>query len=131
MNPPAQDRPRPARPSWATYRQSIGDRSSLFTALAKAWAPARALSPGSYLDLSPSTAIPSVTYLDTDRRAARYFTDQELVAAELKGRTLPGAGTEVNFLHVDYATPLPSRTPGSTCSSRSTQAQPGITASST
>jgi hypothetical protein len=94
-------------PSWTTYRGSIGDRSGLFGALSTAWHPAKALYPGSYLDLSPSTAIPSVTYVDTDRRAARYFADEALVAAELRGRTLPGAGTDIAFLHADYTEPLP------------------------
>ena len=71
------------------------------------YAPARALYPGSYLDLSPSTAIPSVTYVDTDRRAARYFADRSLVADELEGRTGPGAGADVRFLQADYTGPLP------------------------
>lgn len=107
MNSP---RPRPRRrsaPTWSTYRDSIGDRSDLFGALYKTWQPTRALYPGSYLDLSPSTAIPSVTYVDTDSRAARYFSDQALVAAELQGRTLPGAGMDITFLHADYSQPLP------------------------
>ncbi len=86
---------------------SIGNRSGLFGALRAAWHPAKALYPGSYLDLSPSTAIPSVTYVDTDRRAARYFADEALVTAELQGRTLPGAGTDIAFLHADYTKPLP------------------------
>lgn len=94
-------------PSWGTYRESIGDRSGLFGALQERWPSATALYPGSYLDLSPSTAIPSVTYVDTDRRAARYFVDEARVAAELQGRTSPGAGTSVAFLHADYTTPLP------------------------
>ena len=98
---------RATSPSWATYRQSIGDRSGLFAAIMDAWAPTRALYPGCYLDLSPSTAIPSVTYVDTDKRAARYFADERLVAAELEGRTRPGAGSEVCFLQADYTTPLP------------------------
>lgn len=107
MNAARQGPGRRSAPSWATYRTSIGDRSGLFAAVAKAWHPTRALYPGSYLDLSPSTAIPSVTYVDTDRRAARYFADAALVAAELAGHTLPGAGTEVAFLHLDYTDPLP------------------------
>lgn len=94
-------------PSWATYRESIGDRSGLFAAVARSWATQRALYPGSYLDLSPSTAIPSVTYVDTDRRAARYFDDGDLVAAELSGRTLPGAATDVAFVQGDFTEPLP------------------------
>ncbi|WP_299445201.1 class I SAM-dependent methyltransferase [uncultured Phycicoccus sp.] len=96
-----------SRPSWSTYRQSIGDRSGLFAALAAAWQPRRALYPGSYLDLAPSTAIPSVTYVDTDRRAARFFADPDAVAADLAGRTRPGAGAEIRFLHADYTAALP------------------------
>jgi hypothetical protein len=100
----ARDR---SAPSWTTYRNSIGDRSGLFGALRTAWHPSKALYPGSYLDLSPSTAVPSVTYVDTDRRAARYFADEALVTAELQGRTQPGAGTDIAFLHADYTKPLP------------------------
>lgn len=99
--------PKPAVPSWTSYQQSIGDRSGLFTAIASEWNPQRALYLGSYLDLSPSTAIPSVTYVDTDRRAQRYFDNRELVASELRGRTLDGAGVEVDFLQADFTAALP------------------------
>ncbi|WP_341229366.1 class I SAM-dependent methyltransferase [Nocardioides salarius] len=94
-------------PTWTGYRESIGDRSGLFAALAGKRGCARALYPGSYLDLSPSTAIASVTYVDTDRRAARFFADEALVAAELEGRAAPGAGAEVRFLQADFTEPLP------------------------
>ncbi len=107
MSAPSRGRRPPVTPSWATYRESIGDRSGLFAALSESRASTRALYPGSYLDLSPSTAIASVTYVDTDRRAARYFADDSLVATDLRGRTLPGAGTTVAFLHADYTHPLP------------------------
>lgn len=40
-------------------------------------------------------------------RAARYFADKALVTAELHGRTLPGAGADISFLHADYTEPLP------------------------
>lgn len=94
-------------PTWTSYRDTIGDRSGLFGAIRSRWQPTRALYPGSYLDLAPSTAIPSVTYVDTDRRAARFFGDPDLLAAELEGRTAPGAGIEVEFLAADYTQPLP------------------------
>lgn len=92
---------------WSEYRGSIGDRSELFARLAEGWPVRRALYPGSYVDLSPSTAIESVTYLDTDRRAARFFADPELVEADLAGRRAPGAGATVTFLEMDYTQPLP------------------------
>ncbi len=88
--------------TWSQYRESIGDRAGLFAALAATYSIERALYPGSYVDLSPSTAIPSVTYVDTDARAARFFADTDLVRAELAGRTRPGAGQEVRFLAADY-----------------------------
>ena len=93
--------------TWSSYRASIGDRSELFTALVDAWPIRRALYPGSYVDLSPSAAIASVTYVDTDRRAARFFAQPDLVAADLAGRCRPGAGEEVTFLAADYTLPLP------------------------
>ncbi|WP_286218895.1 class I SAM-dependent methyltransferase [Paraoerskovia sediminicola] len=67
----------------------------------------RALYLGSYLDLAPSAAIRSVTYVDLDRRAARYFADPDRVAADLAGRTGAGAGEDVEFLEADYVSHLP------------------------
>ena len=93
---------RPAGPTWTDYRASIGDRSTLFAAVAAQWGVARALYVGSYLDLSPSTAIASVTYVDNDRRAARFFADHTAVAADLLGRTTGDAGSEVAFLDADF-----------------------------
>jgi len=92
--------------TWSQYRESIGDRSGLFAALAEVWPMERALYPGSYVDLSPSTAVPSVVYVDTDPRAGRFFADPDLVAGELAGRTRPGAGREVRFIGADYTDPL-------------------------
>jgi len=94
------------RATWSQYRESIGDRSDLFAAVADLVPVERALYPGSYVDLSPSTAIGSVTYVDTDARAARFFADPDLVEAELVGRTRPGGGERVRFLAADYTEPL-------------------------
>ena len=88
--------------TWSRYRESIGDRSGLFWAIADVWPIARALYPGSYVDLSPSSAFRSVVYVDSDPRAQRFFADRELVAPELAGRTRSGAGSEVRFLGTDY-----------------------------
>jgi len=93
-------------PSWLSYRESIGDRSGMYRALLEYWTPASALNVGSYLDLSPSTCIPAVTYVDTDRRAAKYFADSARVRADLDGATLPGAATEITFLDTDFLKPL-------------------------
>ncbi|MCB0925429.1 MAG: class I SAM-dependent methyltransferase [Mycobacterium sp.] len=106
MNRPASGDRRKPGPSWATYRQTIGDRSELFGILADGWPSHSALYPGCYLDVSPSTAIPAVTYVDTDRRAERYFADHERVAAELRSRVRQGLKPRVRFLRGDYTTAL-------------------------
>jgi hypothetical protein len=64
------------------------------------------LYPGSYVDLSPSTAIRSVIYVDNDARAARFFSDADVVRSELAGRGLSGAAEEVRFLRGDYLQPV-------------------------
>ena len=93
--------------TWSQYRDSVGDRSSLFGALTDLWPIRCALYVGSYVDLAPSTAIETVTYVDNDPRATRFFADPHLVRAELDGRTRPGAGVEVRFHTADYYQPLP------------------------
>ena len=103
---------RSGTPTWADYRASIGDRSGVFAAVAEQWDPQRALYLGSYLDLSPSTAIGSVTYVDTDRRAARFFGDPALVEAGLDGRAPAGRATGVTFLQAGCTGDLPVRDAG-------------------
>jgi SAM-dependent methyltransferase len=78
----------------------------MFEALAGMWPIERALYPGSYVDLSPSTALRSVTYVDTDPRALGCFAAHDRVRAELAGRSGPGAAQEVRFLAADYTQPL-------------------------
>ena len=70
------------------------------------WGISTALYPGSYLDLSPSTAIDDVTYVDTDARAARYFSTEGLAVSELTSYT-DGDARQIGFLHADYTTALP------------------------
>lgn len=97
----------------ADYERQIGDRSSLFGALAASLSDARTvLYPGSYVDLSPSDWFDDVTYVDTDRRANRFFGEQDavhhLIAARRRsaGASLSSTPT-VSFLHHDYRTDLP------------------------
>lgn len=92
--------------TWSQYRETIGDRSGLFCAVADTWPVERVLYPGSYVDLAPSTAFASVVYVDSDSRAARFFGDPDLVRSELAGRARSGAGGDVRFIGADYTRPL-------------------------
>ena len=93
--------------SWVEYRKAIGDRSELFGEVTEQFAINEALYPGCYVDLSPSTAIPVVTYVDNDRRAAKYFADRSGPLKELTGRTRYLQAPAIRFLPLDYTDDLP------------------------
>ncbi|MCZ7529675.1 MAG: hypothetical protein M5U31_04635 [Acidimicrobiia bacterium] len=93
------------RELWDKQNQHERDRARLFTAVAGATGARSALYPGSYVDLAPSFVFPAVTYVDSDKRAAAFFEDDdgihELVAAN-SGPDHP----EIRFFHADYTTDL-------------------------
>jgi hypothetical protein len=87
---------------WESQDRHPGDRLRLFTELARFTGPASVLYPGSFVDIAPSFVYDSVTYVDTDRRAARFFADtsgvDEIVSGNRHGRT----PTQWRFIHADY-----------------------------
>lgn len=91
---------------WAKQNQHDGDRWRLFAAVGETVDAPRVLYPGSFVDVAASFVFPSVTYVDADRRAPRFFDDvdgvNEIIAAH---RASPWSPT-VAFLHADYADPL-------------------------
>jgi hypothetical protein len=91
---------------WEKQNRHPGDRARLFGAVQRAIQPTRVLYPGSYVDIAASVVFSDVTYVDMDRRAARFFADsagvQELLAAESPDT----AHHRFHFLHADYQQPL-------------------------
>ncbi|MFE1874725.1 hypothetical protein ACFW9N_28230 [Streptomyces sp. NPDC059496] len=88
------------------YIHHIGDRTDMFLTVAAHTGARRTLYPGSYLDLTPSYALPDVTYLDSDPRARKAFADPATALA-LTGlhRHYPQA-PEITFLSGDYTRTL-------------------------
>ena len=84
----------------------MGDRGPLFAAVAEAVDSAAVLYPGSYVDLAPSFVWPSVTYVDVDRRAERFFSDEEGVRELLAERGADPGPHAFRFLPADYQEPL-------------------------
>jgi hypothetical protein len=87
---------------WAEQNWHPGDRHRLYRAVAESVEAGEVLYPGSFVDLAPSFVWPSVTYVDTDRRANRFFVDRDGVAAIIADQ--PGAPHDPSFtfLHGDY-----------------------------
>lgn len=98
---------RTAEALFAEYDRQPGDREAMLRAVAS-WRPfERVLYAGSYVDITPSFVLPDVTYVDTDRRAARFFADRTGVDGVIRGRRPRGSGVATwRFLHADYTQPL-------------------------
>ena len=94
------------RELWDQQDKHTGDRWRLFRRMQRVLEPETALYPGSYVDVAPSFVIPSVTYVDIDKRAARFFTDgdgiRELIAEHEGGPAEP----DFSFIHADYRSDL-------------------------
>lgn len=94
------------RKLWETQDRAVGDRRPLFAAVAQGLDVSTVLYPGSYVDLAPSFVFPSVTYVDVDRRANQFFSDEEGVRALLAERGADPGRHTFRFLHADYQEPL-------------------------
>ena len=91
---------------WVEQDRHTGDRQRLFTAVSGAIEAERVLYPGSFVDIAPSFVWPSVTYVDMDRRAARFFDDVDGVAELIADHGGP-SDPHVRFVAADYSEPLP------------------------
>jgi hypothetical protein len=98
------------RELWNEQNHHEGDRKRLYQVVAEAISergPARSvLYPGPFVDLSPSFVFESVTYVDSDNRAEKFFAAERFVR-ELIDEYEGPANAEVTFLHQDYHDPLP------------------------
>ncbi|MFJ6785626.1 class I SAM-dependent methyltransferase [Streptomyces yangpuensis] len=91
--------------AFTDYIHHIGDRTDLFLAVAAHTGARRALYPGSYLDLTPSYALPDVTYLDSDARARKAFADPAAPALATRHRHYP-QNPRITFVPGDYTRTL-------------------------
>ena len=90
------------RDLWERQNRLVGDRRQLFSAVADAVETVNILYPGSYVDLTPSFVWPSVTYVDVDQRANRFFGDAEGVRELLDENSADASGHIFRFIHTDY-----------------------------
>lgn len=95
------------RKLWEQQDRHAGDRERLFRAVAEFTDARTVLYPGSFVDLAPSLVWPIVTYVDVDRRAARFFADADGVAEILAAHGVDPAERDITFVHADYTEPLP------------------------
>jgi len=90
---------------WAKQNQHEGDRWRLFTAVGEAVDASTVLYPGSYVDIAPSFVFDSVTYVDIDKRAPKFFADTDGVRAIVAAHN-GAANPDITFIHADYTSEL-------------------------
>ena len=96
----------PTARMWEHQDRHPGDRHRLFSAIADAFVVTKVLYPGSFVDIAPSFVFDSVTFLDIDAQAARFFKDApgvNRIVAERRTHTTAG---EWRFIHADYTDEL-------------------------
>ena len=90
------------RDLWAKQDQHPGDRHRLFRAVGERVEAGTVLYPGCYVDVAPSFVFPSVTYVDVDDRAARFFSDRDGVNGIIASQAGAPADPQLHFVHQDY-----------------------------
>ncbi len=90
---------------YEAYDRHPGDRKQLFSVVQELIDVTRVLYPGSYIDVAASFVFDDVTYVDVDRRAARFFGDREGVQRLIEANRGDNR-FEFDFLHADYMTDL-------------------------
>jgi len=82
------------------------ERLELFERLVERYDVRSALYPGSFVHVTPSFVIPTVVYVDSDKRARRFFADPETVAFVARHRAY-GEEPAIRFHFGDYAAGFP------------------------
>ncbi len=90
---------------WSKQNQHEGDRRRLFAAVRGVVDASTALYPGSFVDIAPSFVFDSVTYVDIDRRAPKFFADTDGVREIVARHRGPATG-DIAFIHADYTNGL-------------------------
>ena len=94
----------------SNYDAHPDDRIRLFGAIDGFVTPATVLYPGSYVDIAPSVFFADVHYVDTDKRAKRFFKQHADVAQLIQDKRgkidRPSSGFAFRFGANDYREPL-------------------------
>lgn len=84
------------------YMSIIGDRKSLYKLVSNKFHVKRALYPGSHVDISPSLAIPEVTYIDNFKGTIKFFNHMEDIKKYINEHKTYLETSQIDFIGSDY-----------------------------
>ena len=88
--------------------ESKMQRSELFKVIAENFTLEKALYPGSYIHISPSFYIPEVVYVDTDKKARKFFVDDSYLEVISK-KKIYSKDPVIRFHPLNYQKPIPEQ----------------------
>lgn len=91
---------------WEKQDRHPGDRLRLFGAVAGFIGVTPVLYPGSFVDVAPSFVFDTVTYVDNDRQAVRFFADPTGVDQIIDRHRVDPTKSNWRFIGADYRTDL-------------------------
>ncbi len=91
---------------WEEQDRHPGDRLRLFGAVGEFIGDTSVLYPGSFVDVAASFVFDSVTYVDNDRKAARFFADTSGVYEIINRHRHRLTSANWRFIGADYRTEL-------------------------
>ena len=91
---------------WEQQDRHPGDRLRLFGAVAEFTGDTPVLYPGSFVDVAASFVFDTVTYVDSDRQAARFFADEAGVDEIIDRHRLHSTEATWRFFSGDYRAEL-------------------------
>jgi hypothetical protein len=81
------------------------ERVGLFRGLAELYGVSSALYPGCFVHVAPSFVLPCVVYVESDRRADRFFADPEVLRM-VRERVEYASEPQIRFHRSDYTEPV-------------------------
>ena len=83
------------------HADNDNERLDLFQLLAERYGIEKALYPGCFVHITPSFIYPSVTYVDTDKRARKFFSDP-IIRDFVSKHKIYRLKAEITFHSADY-----------------------------
>lgn len=87
---------------WDTQVGLVGDRRSLYDSVAATIDATDVLYAGSYVDLTPAFVWPTVTFVDVDKRANRFFADSDGIDELIEEHGADPTTHRVRFIHGSF-----------------------------
>lgn len=90
----------------ALYKKYFADKSDerrmMFQIIESTFHPEKGIYPGSFIHITPSFFIKNMTYIDSDKRLNKFFTDDKLIPYIEENKEYAGK-PEINWFQSDYS----------------------------